>query len=112
MMRADQGNTQGFLGLLRQLRRSWRDKIIHFWVDGAPWHKGPLVQKYLAEHRDVHLEYLPPYQPRLNPHERIWHQVRYERTNNRCFPDWRKRGKPSATPLGGGPSMKSSHYVT
>ena len=86
MMRAAQGNTQGFLQMLRNLRQRWRGKIIHLWVDGAPWHKGDLLQNYLATHPDLHLEYMPPYQPRLNPQERIWHQVRHERTNNHWFP--------------------------
>ena len=86
MMRAAQGNTQGFLQLLRRLRQSWQGTIIHLWVDGAPWHKGPLVDSYLAKHPDLHLDYMPPYQPRLNPQERIWHQVRHERTNNHWFP--------------------------
>ena len=86
MMRAAQGNTQGFLQLLRQLRHSWRGKSIHLWVDGAPWHKGSLVHKYLATHPNLRLEYMPPYPPRLNPQERIEHQVRHERTNNHWFP--------------------------
>ena len=33
----------------------------------------------------ISTSYLPPYQPRLNPQERIWRRVRYEATTNRWF---------------------------
>ena len=87
MMRAPKGNTPAFLGLLNRLRRSLRNKVIHLYVDRAPWHRGPRVKEYLAAHANLHLNYLPPYQPGLNPQERIWRQVRYERTTNRWFAD-------------------------
>jgi transposase len=87
MVRVAQGNTAGFIELLRKLRPRWPGKIIHLWVDGAPWHKGPLLRDYLDAHREIRLQYLPPYQPRLNPQERIWKQIRYERTNNHWFSD-------------------------
>ena len=45
-----------------------------------------LLKNYLASHPDIHLEYLPPYLPCLNPQERIWHQVRHKRTNPGWFP--------------------------
>ena len=45
------------------------------------------MKKYLAAHRQIQMEYLPPYQPGLNPQERIWRQLRYERTNNHWFKD-------------------------
>ncbi len=44
-----------------------------------------LVDQFLALHSDLHLDYLPSYQPGLNPQERIWRQVRYERTTNHWF---------------------------
>lgn len=87
MMRAPRGNTQGFLALLTHLRRRWQGKVLHLFVDRARWHRGPRVNKYLAAHRQIQMEYLPPYQPGLNPQERIWRQLRYERTNNHCFTD-------------------------
>jgi transposase len=41
----------------------------------------------LATHPEIRLEYLPAYQPGLNPQERIWRRIRYERTNNHWFSD-------------------------
>lgn len=88
LMRLPKGNTPAFLALLRRLRQSLRHfQTIHLYVDRAPWHRGPLLERFLASHRHLHLHYLPSYQPGLNPQERIWRQVRYERTTNRWFAD-------------------------
>jgi len=56
-------------------------------VDGAPCHKGPPLQQDLAWHPEVHRECLPPYQPGLNPQERLWRQIRYECTSDHWFAD-------------------------
>lgn len=64
LMRAPRGNTQGFLILPARLRQRWRGKVLHVFVDRARWHRGP---NYLAAHRQIQMEYLPPYQPGLNP---------------------------------------------
>jgi transposase len=58
---------------------------IWLYVDGAKWHKGEEVEAFFENHRSIHLEYLPSYQPALNAQERIWRQVRYETTTNRWF---------------------------
>lgn len=87
LVRLPKGNTQAFLVLLRRLRQSVRGKTIHLYADRAPWHRGPLVDQFLASHRNLHLDYFPSYQPGLNPQERIWRQIRYERTTNRWFAD-------------------------
>jgi transposase len=87
MMRAAKGNAEAFVQLLRMLRRRLAGKVIHLYVDGAPWHKGTQVRQYLSSHPDIQLDYLPPYHPALNPQERIWRQIRYERTTNRFFDD-------------------------
>jgi transposase len=87
LMRLPKGNTRAFLAVLRRLRQNLRGKAIHLYVDRAPWHKGPLVEQFLAVHPDLRLDYLPSYQPGLNPQERIWRQIRYERTTNHWFAD-------------------------
>jgi transposase len=84
---AARGNTQGFLALLSRRRRRGQGKVLYLFVDRARWHRGPQVKQYLAAHREIYLEYLPPYQPGLNPQERVWRQLRYERTNNHWFAD-------------------------
>jgi transposase len=70
---------------LRHLRRALRGYIVWLYVDRAVWHRGDEVNTFLASHREVHLEYLPTYQPGLNPQERIWRQTRYDATTNQYF---------------------------
>lgn len=69
--------------MLRKLRG------YHIWlyVDRATWHRGEEVELFVQSHTELHLEYLPPYQPALNAQERIWRQARYEITRNVWFPD-------------------------
>ena len=85
MIPTAQGNREGFLEVLRHLYRRLQRYTIWLYVDGAGWHKGDPVKQFLGTHRRLHLQYLPAYQPGLNPQERIWRQVRYEATTNRWF---------------------------
>lgn len=84
-VRTEQGNTEGFLKVLHHLYSHLRGHIIWLYVDRARWHKGELIHEFLKKHRRLHLQYLPPYQPGLNPQERMWRRVRYESTTNRWF---------------------------
>jgi len=86
-MRTDTGNTQGFLETLDHLLKKLTGYHIWLYVDRAPWHRGDEVALFVQSHAELHLEYLPPYQPALNPQERVWRQVRYEVTKNVWFPD-------------------------
>jgi transposase len=86
MIRVPNGNRDGFLQCLKHLYSRLKDyKIIWLYVDRAKWHIGEDVENFLKTHRRLRLEYLPPYQPGLNPQERLWRQVRYEATTNRWF---------------------------
>lgn len=85
LVKTPQGNRAGFLIGLRQLYRRLRGYTIWLYVDGAVWHRGDEVTRFLQTHPRLRLDYLPPYQPGLNPQERIWRRVRYEATTNRWF---------------------------
>lgn len=84
-VRTEQGNTEGFLKVLQHLHSHLRGLTIWLYVERARWHKGEPVRQFLRKHRRLHLQYLPPYQPGLNPQERIWRRIRYESTTNRWF---------------------------
>jgi transposase len=71
--------------VLKALYRRLRGYRVWLYVDGAAWHKGDEIQQFLKTHRRLRLDYLPAYQPALNPQERIWRRVRYEATTNRWF---------------------------
>ena len=85
MISTARGNREGFLQVLRHLCGRLRGYAIWLYVDHAGWHKGPPVENFLRTHRRLHLNYLPPYQPGLNPQERVWRQIRFEATTNRWF---------------------------
>ena len=85
MIRTAKGNSEGFVQVLRHMLKKLHGYIIHLYVDGAKWHKGDAVRLFLKSHTEIHLEYLPPYQPALNEQENIWRQGRYEVTRNVWF---------------------------
>lgn len=85
LLRLPHGNREGFLATVRHLRRRLRGYTIWLYVDRARWHKGAPVDTFLTAQQDLHLEYLPAYQPGLNVEERIWRQVRYDATSNQYF---------------------------
>lgn len=85
MISVARGNREGFLRTLQHLYARLRGYTICLYVDRARWHKGKPVEEFLRVHQRLHLHYLPPYQPGLNPQERIWRQIRFEATTNRWF---------------------------
>jgi transposase len=82
LFRWPKGNTEGFLAFLNYLYYRVRKTKVYLYADGASWHKGERVQKFLNAHSNIELEYLPPYHPELNAQERVWHLIRYEVTTN------------------------------
>lgn len=87
LLRTQAGNTQGFLEALKHMLQNLPTYQIWLYVDRAAWHKGEDVELFIQSHIQLHLEYFPPYQPALNPQERIWRQTRYEVTKNVWFPE-------------------------
>jgi len=85
MISVARGNRESFVQTLAHIYSRLRGYTIWLYVDRAGWHKGPPVEDFLRAHRRLHLDYLPPYQPGLNPQERIWRQIRFEATTNRWF---------------------------
>jgi transposase len=85
VIRTAKGNREGFLQVLGHILKTLRGYSIHLFVDGAKWHKGEEVRLFLQQHTEIHLEYLPPYQPALNEQECIWRQAKYEVTRNVWF---------------------------
>lgn len=57
---------------------------IHLILDGAPYHRAPLVQDW-AVVMNIELYYLPPYSPNLNLIERLWKVMNEHARNNRYF---------------------------
>ena len=53
---------------LKHFRRHLRHPCILVW-DRSPTHQAKRVQDYLAAHPDIVVQWLPPYDPELNPEE-------------------------------------------
>jgi len=75
----NQEHTVDFLKYLRKLYPL--KKIILFW-DGAPWHKGERIRRYLKRTKNLLLVSFPPYSPELNPQEIVWRIARQKITHN------------------------------
>jgi transposase len=79
-MTASPFNAESFAAFLRYLAR-YRNRRRHtiLIVDNAGYHHPPACPQSL------HLDYLPPYSPELNPIERVWKLLRRLRIHNQYF---------------------------
>jgi transposase len=61
-------NAEKLIVGLAHFQRHIRRPIIVIW-DRSPIHRAKIVQTYLANHADLHQEFLPAYAPEVNPEE-------------------------------------------
>jgi putative transposase len=71
---------------LRQLLRHLRGHIFVIW-DRLNAHRGKQVRKFLGQHSRLHVEFLPPYAPELNPNEYAWNHLKGHSLGNYCPSD-------------------------
>ncbi len=71
-----------FMGHIRQQYQS--DNLLHLILDGAGYRRAAVV-KEAAEKLNIHLHFLPPYSPNLNPFERLWKVMNEKVRNNQYF---------------------------
>ncbi len=74
------------IDFLRQLLRHFRGPIVLVW-DRLSVHRGARIREFVARHPRLHLEYLPPYAPELNPLEYGWGWLKTNPLANRCAGD-------------------------
>jgi transposase len=67
---------------LRYLLRHLRGHVIVI-LDNASIHKGEPIRKLCSRYPRLHLEYLPPYTPELNPDEAVWANAKARLANGR-----------------------------
>ncbi len=69
--------------VLKKLRKVYpTEKLLIFW-DGAGWHRGSEVQKFIKEDGNIEIIYFPKYAPELNPQEYVWKNGRNKITHNK-----------------------------
>ena len=67
---------------LRYLLRHLRGHVILIW-DNASIHKGDRIREICHRFPRLHLEFLPPYAPQLNPDEAVWAYAKGKLANGR-----------------------------
>lgn len=76
--------------VLKKLRRKYpKKKLIIFW-DGAGWHRGSEVKKFVEKDKNIEIVYFPRYSPEENPQEHVWKNGRANITNNKYIQDINK----------------------
>ena len=66
----------------RHLLRHLRGHLIVL-LDNASIHKGQPIRELCRRHPRLHLEFLPPYAPELNPDEVVWADAKARLANGR-----------------------------
>lgn len=68
--------------ILKKMRKIYPDqKLLIFW-DGAGWHRGSEVQKFIQEDKKIEAFYFPKYSPEEDPQEHVWKAGRTHVTHN------------------------------
>ena len=88
---ADNTNFRGpsIIEFLIQLREQLRGPISILW-DQIIIHSADVVLAYLATDPDIVTEFFPPYAPELNPVDRVWFYLKYDRLPNYTPPSLAK----------------------
>ncbi len=76
-----QVNASAMSLFLREVSTRHPEEFILMVMDGAGWHKA----EKLTVPTNMHLVFLPPYSPELNPVEHIWESIRENWFGNEAF---------------------------
>jgi len=82
---SDSVSQKATLAFVKQIRRRYPDMEIIVLLDGAPSHKANMLKEYVKQDKNIHLEPLPKYSPKLNIQEDIWKWLRKRVTHNFLF---------------------------
>lgn len=74
-------NSQDILNFVKRLQFLLRKPVTLVW-DSIPIHCSGLLVNFLSEHPDMDSEVFPPYAPELNPVDRVWSYLKYNRLAN------------------------------
>ncbi len=74
------------ISFFKQLMRQYPIGDLYIVLDNARVHHAKLVQRFIEINNRIHLIYLPPYSPDLNPIEKFWKFVRQQITHNTYYP--------------------------
>ena len=81
------------VAFLKALRRHLGDRKLLIVWDRLQAHRSRLVREYVeSQEGAIHLEYLPPYAPELNPVEYLWAHWKHHELANFCPKDFAELG--------------------
>lgn len=75
------------VAFLQRLLAEFPDRRLDVVWDNLNAHRAKLVKALVAEHSRLHLHYLPPYAPELNPSEMLWCLSKHHRMANHAIDD-------------------------
>lgn len=76
-------NTDVMNAFLQGVSEKYKDYVVVIFMDRAGWHRS----KRLVVPKNIHIEFIPPYSPELDPTEQLWEYIRLHFTGNRLFSD-------------------------
>jgi transposase len=80
-------NQTNFTGFLQKLWNKYAPKKLFIICDNATYHGGQKVRYFLNHYIGVELVKQPKRSPHLNPIEKLWKEIKQNRTHNRYFQD-------------------------
>lgn len=78
----------GLISFFTDLLEQYPTGDLYIILDNARVHHAKKVQEFIDFHERIHLIYLPPYSPDLNPIEKFWKFVRQQITHNTYYPEF------------------------
>lgn len=74
-----------FAGFLGKIARHYKGRKVFMVLDSATYHRGPRVKAFLEKHPNMELIKQPKKSPNLNPIEKVWKELKKDRTHNVYF---------------------------
>lgn len=68
--------------ILKKIRQLYPKQRLFLIWDGAGWHRGSEVQKFIQQDKKIETLHFPRYSPELNPQEHVWKSGRDHCTHN------------------------------
>jgi transposase len=76
-----------FTKFIKQIANHYKGREIFIVLDGASYHGGAKIRDFLSRHPNIHLIRQPVKSPNLNPIEKVWKELKKDRTRNVYFRD-------------------------
>lgn len=83
----DRKNGKSFIIFMESILKSFIGIDLYLVVDRATYHRSKEVNEWLSKNLQIHLIYLPPRSPQLNPVEGIWRWLKDVIAANRTYAD-------------------------